>query len=186
MKFIASGAYGNIYSAYSKKDKKDLCLKIIDIPKMKFNYKKNSFKTNYKDDLDNEIKILQLFSKYSNSLKYYGNYDNKDNNKVIILEKYDGDLEKYMEQRNRSLNTEKIKEIFTGLNKVFRAMYKKNIIHRDLKLSNLLIKYEDKNKENFVVKLGDYGLGKFLNKGHSVSGLKGTPETGSRIIIRKN
>ena len=125
MKFIASGAYGNIYSAYSKKDKKDLCLKIIDIPKMKFNYEKNSFKMNYKDDLDNEIKILQLFSNYSNSLKYYDNYDDKHNNKVIILEKCDGDLEKYMEQRNRYINTEKIKEIFTDLNKVFRAMYKK-------------------------------------------------------------
>ena len=46
-----------------------------------------------------------------------------------------------------------------------------------------MIKYEDKNKENFIVKLGDYGLGNFLNKGHSVSGLKGTPETAAPELL---
>ena len=149
---------------------------------MKSEYDKNNFKKSYKNDLDNEIEILKLFSDYSNSLKYYGNYD-KENEKIIVLEKCDEDLEAYMKNRKRALNTEKIKEIFTGLNEVFKAMYEKQIIHRDLKLSNLLLKYKDNNKENFIIKLGDYGLGKFLNKGKSITGLKGTPETAAPEII---
>ena len=181
-KYIASGAYGDIYSAYSKKDRLYLCLKCINLSKMESEYKNNKFNKSYQNDLNNEIAILKLFSHYSNSLKYYGCYD-KENEKIIVLEKCDEDLEAYMKNRNKALSTEKIKEIFTGLNEVFKAMYEKQIIHRDLKLSNFLLKYTDSNKEDFIIKLGDYGLGKFLNKGKSITGLKGTPETAAPEII---
>ena len=41
-------------------------------------------------------------------------------------------------------------------------MYKNHIIHRDLKLDNILIKYTDNTKTKFIVKLTDYGLSKQL------------------------
>ena len=37
------------------------------------------------------------------------------------------------------------------------------IIHRDLKLANILVKYEDNKKTKFTVKLTDYGISKQLN-----------------------
>ena len=43
-------------------------------------------------------------------------------------------------------------------------MNDKNIIHRDLKLKNFLIKYTNKEKTKYIVKLSDFGIGKFLNK----------------------
>ena len=65
-------------------------------------------------------------------------------------------------------------------------MHKQNIIHRDLKLKNLLVKYKDNNKSNFIVKLGDYGIGKFLDKSSSITGLKGTLETiAPEILLEK-
>jgi len=149
---------------------------------MKKDYQQSGFTKSYENDLNNEINLLKLFSYYENSLKYYGNYDNKDE-KIIILEKCDEDLEKYMKNKNKSLNIEEIREIFNGLNIVFKEMYKKNIIHRDLKLKNLLIKYKDNNKQNFIVKLGDYGIGKFLNESNSITGAKGTPETMAPEIL---
>jgi len=151
---------------------------------MKEDYQLLGFTKSYENDLNNEIKLLKLFSYYENSLKYYGNYDNKDE-KIIILEKCDEDLEEYMKNRNKSLNIEEIREILNGLNIVFKEMYKRNIIHRDLKLKNLLVKYKDSNKQNFIVKLGDYGIGKFLNESDSISGSKGTPETMAPEIILK-
>ena len=64
---------------------------------MKKNYQNNRIKEgSYLNDLNNEIRVLELFSKYENSVKYYGNYD-KDNQKIIVLEKCDGDLKKLME-----------------------------------------------------------------------------------------
>jgi len=152
---------------------------------MKKGYQELGFTKSYENDLNNEIKLLKLFSSYENSLKYYGNYDNKDE-KIIILEKCDEDLQKYMKDRNKSLNIEEIREIFNGLNIVFKEMHKKNIIHRDLKLKNLLVKYKDNNKKSFEVKLGDYGIGKFLNESDSITGLKGTAETiAPEILLKK-
>jgi len=152
---------------------------------MKEDYQQSGFTKSYENDLNNEINLLKLFSYYENSLKYYGNYDNKDE-KIIILEKCDEDLEKYMKNRNKSLNIEEIREILNGLNIVFKEMHKQNIIHRDLKLKNLLVKYKDNNKQNFIVKIGDYGIGKFLNKSNSITGLKGTPETiAPEILLEK-
>ena len=154
---------------------------------MKKHYQELGFTKSYENDLNNEIKLLKIFSSYENSLKYFGNYDNKDE-KIIILEKCDEDLEKYMKNRNKSLNVnvEEIRKIFNGLNIVFKEMHKQNIIHRDLKLRNLLVKYKDNNKSNFIVKLGDYGIGKFLDKSSSITGLKGTAETiAPEILLEK-
>ena len=152
---------------------------------MKEDYQQSDFTKSYENDLNNEIKLLKIFSSYENSLKYYGNYDNKDE-KIIILEKCDEDLEKYMKNRNKSLSVEEIREIFYSLNIVFKEMYKQNIIHRDLKLKNLLVKYKDNNKQNFIVKIGDYGIDKFLDKSNSITGLKGTPETiAPEILLKK-
>ena len=157
---------------------------------MKINYKENKLR-GFQKDLDNEIRLLKLFSDYPNSLKFYGCYYTKDEKgnefENIVLEKCDEDLEKFMRNRRKALDTTEIKEIFIGLNKVFQAMHQegRDIIHRDLKLPNLLVKYEDNNKNNFIVKLGDYGLGKFLNEDDSISSLKGTSETAAPEIILK-
>ena len=40
-------------------------------------------------------------------------------------------------------------------------MKENKIIHRDLKLENILIKYEDNNK--YIIKIADYGSSKRLN-----------------------
>ena len=152
---------------------------------MKRAYQISGFTKSYENDLNNEINLLKIFSSYENSLKYYGNYDNKEE-KIVILEKCDEDLDDYMKNRNKSLNVEEIRKIFNGLNIVFKEMYKQNIIHRDLKLKNLLVKYKDNNKQNFIIKLGDYGIGKFLDKSSSITGLKGTFETmAPEILLEK-
>jgi serine/threonine protein kinase len=47
------------------------------------------------------------------------------------------------------------------LNNGLKIMKENKIIHRDLKLENILIKYEDNNK--YIIKLADYGSSKRLN-----------------------
>ena len=51
-----------------------------------------------------------------------------------------------------------IKKIFTQLNEALNIMRKNKYYHRDLKPENILIKYTDKNKTNFDIKLTDFGL----------------------------
>ena len=186
LKEIYKGAYGTLYSAYSTKDKIDLCLKKIDINNMENQYKSFGYpENNYLKDLNNEIEILKLLSPYENSVKYYGDYQILKE-KIIVMEKCDEDFENYLKQRNKSLNEEEIKKIFLDLNKIFKVMNENNIIHRDLKLKNFLIKYTNKERTEYIVKLADYGIGKFLNGEKCIfSGMKGTPETVAPEIFLK-
>ena len=48
------------------------------------------------------------------------------------------------------------------LKNTFKIMKDNNIIHRDLKLENILIKYNDEQKKTFTIKLADYGSSKKL------------------------
>ena len=151
---------------------------------MKLHYEKNEL-NNYLQDLNNEVNILKLLSFNNNSVKYFGNYDNKKE-KIIVMEKCDKNLYDFIKQRKKSLTIDEIKQKFQGLNTLFKIMQKEKIIHRDLKLENFLIKYNEE-KTDYIIKLGDYGIGKFKGKSNGIlSGLKGTIDTvAPEIILEK-
>ena len=178
------GGYGDIYIGYRIRDNLEICLKRINIEKMKLNYESNELK-DYKEDLNNEIKILKLLSNNENSVKYYGDYD-KEYEKIIIMEKCDKNLKEFIKERGKALSVEEIKNKFKGINEVFKIIQSNKIIHRDLKLENFLLKY-NKEKTDYIIKLGDYGIGKFKNVSNGIfSGIKGSSETiAPEILLNK-
>ena len=127
LKLISSGSYGDIYSAYSIKDKIEVCLKKINIEKMKLNYESNNLE-NYQKDLDNEINILDILSDNKNSVKFFGNYDN-ENEKIIVMEKCDQNLYEFIKKRGKALTVEEIKLKFEGLNELFKSIQRNDIIN---------------------------------------------------------
>jgi len=151
---------------------------------MKLNYQLNELK-DFQNDLNNEINILKYLSYNKNSVKYYGNYDNKKE-KIIVMEKCDKNLNEFVRQRGSALTVEEIKRKFKDLNILFKIMQKEKIIHRDLKLENLLIKYNN-GKTDYIIKLGDYGIGKYKLQSNGIfSGLKGTIDTvAPEILLQK-
>ena len=174
--FLFEGGFTEIYSSFNIKDTQEVCLKKINIDKMVYEYKQRGFpEDSYERDLKNEIELLKLFSNKKNSVKYYGDY-NIIKEKTIIMEKCDDDLEKFLKNRGKSFSADEIKNIFIDINEIFKIMQQKKIIHRDLKLTNFLVKYLDEEKSEFIIKLSDYGIGKFLNKANIFSGYKGTNE----------
>ena len=62
----------------------------------------------------------------------------------------------------KGFNPKELFGIMKQLNKAFKIMNENNIIHGNLKLENILIKYSDNQYKNYTIKLSDYGCRKGL------------------------
>ena len=72
----------------------------------------------------------------------------------IITEIWDTNLEKYLLDKRSSLNINEIKYIFNKLNIAFKRMEENKIIHENLNMKNILIKYD---KNDIIPLLSNYG-----------------------------
>ena len=170
---IGIGGYGCVYKGREKKTKELRAIKVINIEKIKekllSQYEREEIKNQIKlyiDGFIEEFEIMKICSKNNNnSVKCYEYFNNKENF-VIIMELCDKNLlqllNKKFEEEKKGFNSEEIYKIMKQLNNTFKIMKENNIIHRDLKLENILIKYYDKEKKNYIIKLSDYGCSKRL------------------------
>ena len=100
------------------------------------------------------------------------------------MELCDDNLINLLNTKNTGFNKDEIYDILNQLNNTFKIMWKNNIIHRDLKLENILIKYENKEKSKFIVKLSDYGVSrKMLSLSKKCNTFAGTVLTMSPEIM---
>ena len=169
---IAKGGFGKVHKAKIKKTDEIRAIKFIDKKDIKENLSKllnsNDIEEEFKDfqiKLLNLIDYMKICSKNNtnnNSVKYY-EYYNTINNFVIVMELCDTNLQSLLNGRKSGFSSEEIRNILKQLNNTFKIMKDNKIIHRDIKLDNILIKYEDNKKKSFSVKLTDYGISKQLN-----------------------
>ena len=109
-----------------------------------------------------------------NIVKFYDYYEEEDYY-VIVMELCNSSLMSYYKER-KNFSLEEIFELFSTLNKAFKIMQDKKIVHRDLKLDNILIKYSNKEKTEFIPKICDFGFSKQIKKLSKNTRL-GTPST---------
>ena len=123
--------------------------------------------------LENELKILKKMSYCQNSVKFFCYYE-ENGYHIIIMELCDNELEKILNDKQNGFNSLEILQIMNGLNNALKYMNINGIIHRDLKLENIMIKYVNFSK-SFIPKITDYGLSKQIGKGVT-STFCGSPE----------
>jgi len=168
---IDSGGYGTVYKGREKKTNEIRAIKVMNLNKIREDII-NEIDEN--DDIEEKLKsyIKGFIEEYeimkkccnnnNNSVKCYEYFYN-DDNFAIIMELCDKNLfQLLMEKKkkdNRYFNSEEILEIMKQLNNTFKIMKEKKIIHRDLKLENILIKKEN---GQYIIKLTDYGCSKRL------------------------
>ena len=66
--------------------------------------------------------------------------------------------------QNTLNDQQQINERYEQLNKNLKKLNERDLIHKDIKPDNILIKYKNGNKNKFDTKLIDYGLSKELSK----------------------
>ena len=162
-KRIGSGSYGNVYLVTSKEDGKTYAMKKISVYNIKHKEKvyiiseiliQKSHKCNY---------IIKLFDVF-----YHSNY-------IYIISEYasNGDLDRYIKQaikdRKRIPDTIIAKWILQ-LASALKYLHRNNIIHRDIKTSNIFLDNE------WNIKLGDLGISKIMGNDFNLANTYiGTP-----------
>ena len=119
-----------------------------------------------------------------NTVKFYEYFITK-NEFAIVMELCDKDLRKFSSERSKAFRPDELYGILTQLNNTFRIMAKYNLIHRDIKLENILVKYDGYSNINYTLKLTGYELSKqILNLVEKFHGKIGTYKYMAPEILR--
>lgn len=201
LKELGRGANGIVYEAVEDKSNKFVAIKAIPNEKLNNQRLMEQFKK--------ELKTLYRLS-HKNIIKIVG-VEKTINNVYLILEYCNGgtlyDYTQYYKKtfkaRLPELIVQKIiKQVIEGL----KFMHKNNIIHRDIKLENILINFDDQaniysentlinkstkdlyslyslEKDNFTIKIADLGYARELEGGLGASTICGTPMTIAPEIV---
>lgn len=163
-KQIGEGAFSKVYKA--SKDGKEYCVKVID--------KKEIRKQRVEKYVKGEIEVLSRI-KHPNILKYYDSGGDKINYYLVTELFNGGDLAKYLEDAltntDRPFSENLVQHIMRQITPALSYLHSNCILHRDLKLDNLMIQYNSnealakKDLFNASIHIVDFGFARFIEKG---------------------
>ena len=155
IKEIGNGSFGQVFQAKDTTTGDIVAIKKISWPKQIDKQKK----------IMTELEILESCdSPYI--VKCFGSYQTDDYLYIVLEYCNEGDLSAYIAERGALTEVEAIEFLCQILN-AFQVLIDKRIIHRDLKLENIL-KHEGK------IKVADFGLSKILESDPMTSTFAGT------------
>ncbi|CAD8105009.1 unnamed protein product [Paramecium sonneborni] len=125
---------------------------------------------------DQEIEIYQK-TKHNNLVCMIEEFTEGDSRYCIFEYCSKGDLNNFT--KRNILNEEEAKIIFTQILAGMKYLFEKGIVHRDLKLDNILI-----DEEN-IIKIADFGFAKFYQQNDIFSSYCGTPATMAPEILNQ-
>lgn len=194
---LGKGTSGTVYLAVD--DKKDELVAIKQIPLVNLKKEKGM------EILQREISNLHKL-KHDNIVKIKNQVNTKNNYYLVIEYCNGGDLAEYKsfyeKKTKTSLNELYIQKIMRQLTDGLEYMHSHNIVHRDIKLENILLHFnkypnfvikgnlpkkvdykEVSLNDSFTVKIADLGYSKELTSSNMGSTILGTPINMSPDII---
>ena len=182
IKKIGEGSYGIVYKAEDSKTNNLVAIKQISKSKINDN-------TYLYEALQKEIEIMRLIS-HENSVKLIDYFETEEKYN-LVMELCDTDLDvelkKRVKETKNSFSELEVLIIMIQFNKILYELQKEHIIHRDLKLKNIMIKYNNKIPIiGFLIKLSDFGYSKVMNEESMTATNLGTPATKAPEIMFGN
>ena len=144
---LGKGGFGFVYETTMPGYTRRLVLKAI--PKARVT------KVTQRQRIDNEIKLHSKL-KHINVVDLYHSFE-EDHVICMIIERCERSLLDLLQEQNRKVKTEDVSIVARQSLLALDYLHTNNVIHRDLKLGNILL------KNQLLVKVCDFGLAKYYN-----------------------
>ena len=155
IKKIGQGRFGTIYEVKDKKTKEKRAIKLIEKSEILSKYKKEDEQIDnnkvidlYMNGFINEINLTKTLEN-ENVVKFY-EYFNTDDELVIVMELCDSNL---LDIISKYTFVYAYFRVIFSLNDIFKKMFKEKIVHGNLRLENILIKYLNRQEDKYFAKL---------------------------------
>ena len=186
-KKLGKGSFGVVYlTSNTKENTKKTATKVFSRTIIENNIKQLDY-------LKTEISLLQTLD-HPNIVKFDSIMKTKK--KILLSMEFcnggglDKALEKYQKKFGKPFSEEIVQYLMRQIIDAFNYIHSQSVIHRDIKLENILINYEtEKDKEEFnlmksTVKICDFGFSCSIKNGKLFSSV-GTPINMDPIILKK-
>ena len=152
---IGTGQFSTVYKVRHINSGDIYAMKVIE--KRPENQKAEQLKQ-IKREIENLKRCYHWENNY-NTVKLF-NYFETNEQYFLVFNFCDTTLEKYVEEnyQNGIMPLKDIKKLFLELNNGFKNLYVEKVIHRDIKINNILIEYRFGDKSDFVPRLADFGI----------------------------
>ena len=167
---MGRGEFGSVYKAMHNSTNKIYAIKIINYSKNNNRENNNIINQNYYS-IQQEISFLKLVNESDYVLKYYGSYFSRKSNTLWLVFEYcsSGSLIDLMLSMERTFSEVEVATIMEMVLKGLVSIHSKNIVHRNIKGSNILL------SENGYAKLTNFGMGALLSGEKYRKHKKGSP-----------
>ena len=159
-RLLGKGAFGKVNLALHILTGRLVAIKSINKEKITTERQKQKIKL--------EINIMKKLSKSNNIVKIFETYETKKHICIVMEYICAGDLLSYIKKRSK-LHEPVAKFIFKQIILALKFIHDNNIVHRDIKLDNILIDLDNN------IKICDFGVSKIINKDDIMLEQCGTP-----------
>lgn len=146
---LGRGKFGQVKLAIHKKTSKKVAVKVI---------KKKDMSIGEVELQKREIEVLKL-CQHPNIIRLLDVFENMEYIYIVLEYMAGGDLFNYLEKREFKITEDKARQIAHMIASALYYLHSYGIVHRDLKLENILMVDSNNDSE---LKIVDFGLSKIL------------------------
>ena len=157
---IGEGCFGKVYLAKQVITNRQVALKLIS--------KKGEENKDIIKKVHKEVRILKSINNHKNVIKLYEVFEDEGYVYLVFEFAEKGDLVQYF-KNNMLFEEPNLKKFFKSIMEGIQYIHKNNVIHRDLKLDNILL------DKNINPKLCDFGISSEYKPGVAINDTGGTP-----------
>ena len=162
---IGSGTFANVYKGHHVREKYFVAVKCIARSRILKNEKSQRI-------LGREIDILQNIKTCAYIVKLFAVEETRAEI-ILVMELCDDDFAVYRKANDPS--EQMVIRFFTQVSKGVAFLHQHDIVHRDIKPQNVLIKWTDPKKKIFDIKLADFGYARYWDHNMPLMSLAGSP-----------